>query len=89
MENITDQMVDYGICTGVINYIHNKVITKSHYYNDGEKHCYNSDGLCPECLPIAKKVIAQDKINKIEEKSNEQKRLDILKVFDILNMIES
>ncbi|MCX6711928.1 MAG: hypothetical protein NT139_02740 [Candidatus Woesearchaeota archaeon] len=82
-------MVDYGICTGVINYIYNKVFTRSHFYKDGKQHCYSSDGLCPECFEINEKFRAQRKITKLEEKSNEQKRLDLLKVFDILNMIES
>lgn len=82
-----DGLVDYGICCGIFNDITNKIFVNKHTYNDGKLHTYNSDGLCSECFDIFYKIEVQRKINKLEEKLNEQKRCEILKDFDISNTI--
>ena len=88
MEDIKiDQMVDYGICCGVFSDITKKIFVKTHYYKDGKKHFYNSDGLCPKCIDLFYKIETQRKINKLEEKLNEQKRCQILENFDVLHTI--
>ncbi len=86
MEDIKE-MVDYGICCGIFNDITKKTFVKTHYFKDGKQHTYNSDGLCQECFEINEKIRTQSKINKLEEKLNEQKRFQILGNFGILHTI--